>query len=204
MPSRNIIKIDIPDSYYHIYARGVSKSVIYRDPDDKVVFLNLLKRYLSANQVFDKKKFLYPNYSMDIELLAFCLMDNHFHMLIYQHADGSMSGIMKSLLTSYSLYFNKKYNRTGPLFESRYKASNIDSDNYLHHISRYIHLNPKDWRNYSFSSLPYYISGHQSDWVKPKKILDLFDTQKEYEDFVADYEDNKAMIDELKHELASL
>ena len=204
MPSRNIIKLDVPDSYYHIYARGVSKSAIFNNDKDKAVFLNLLKRYLSSDKEYDKRNHQYPNYSKSIELLAFCLMNNHFHMLIYQKDEGAMTGLMKSLLTSYSRYFNKKYNRSGPLFESRYKATNIDSDSYLHHISRYIHLNSKNWSSYSFSSLPYYSGNSNAEWVKPQKILDLFKDKNEYLSFVADYEENKLMIDELKHELASL
>ena len=69
-------------------------------------------------------------------------MPNHIHLLVYQHQPQAMAQFMRSVLTSYSRYFNKRYKRSGSLFESRYKASLISDDAYLEHISRYIHLNP--------------------------------------------------------------
>jgi putative transposase len=147
MPSRNILKIDIPHSYYHVYARGGSRQTIYNDAEDYSVFLNLFKRYLSKEPIKDPAGRKYPHFAESIELLAFCLMPNHFHILLYQHDEKTISSLMRGLMTSYSRYFNKKYNRSGPLFESRYKSSRISDDAYLMHISRYIHLNPKRWKN---------------------------------------------------------
>lgn len=114
-----------------------------------------------------------------------------------------MTEFMRSLLTSYSMYFNKKYKRSGPLFESRYKASLISEDAYLEHISRYIHLNPRDWREYEYSSLPYYLHQITDEWIKPKRIMELFSNPQDYLHFVEDYEKNKEMMDILKHELAN-
>ena len=203
MPSKNILKIDIPDTYYHVYARGSSRRDIFLDPKDKQVFLNLFKRYLSPKNSLDRLGQPYPNYSKDIELLCYCLMDNHFHLLIYQVDQGFMSMLMRGIMTSYSRYFNKKYNQSGPLFESRYKASMIDADDYLTHITRYIHLNPKDWRKYDFSSLQYYTGKLTSDWLHPQKVLDLFASKTDYLEFVADYEDYKESLDNIKYQLAN-
>lgn len=110
---------------------------------------------------------------------------------------------MQSVMTSYSRYFNKKYKRTGPLFESRFRASLITDDAYLHHISRYIHLNPRFWRDYEYSSLPYYLQQDTVSWVRPERILNLFPDPARYEEFVADYEENKKLMDILKKELAN-
>jgi putative transposase len=109
---------------------------------------------------------------------------------------------MRSLLTSYSMYYNKKYKRTGPLFESRYKASMITDDAYLEHITRYIHMNPRNWREYEYSSLPYYLHHITDEWIRPERILSKFGTPAEYLTFMQDYEQHKEMMDILKLELA--
>lgn len=114
-----------------------------------------------------------------------------------------MTEFMRSLLTSYSMYFNKRYKRSGPLFESRYKASRISDDAYLQHITRYIHLNPKHWREYEYSSLPYYLQQVTDEWIQPKRIAELFTSPVAYLEFVEDYQQNKEMLDILKHELAN-
>lgn len=203
MPSRNILKIDTDTTYYHIYARGTNKQAIFTDDKDYAVFLNLLKRYLSPQPIRDAFGRGYPHLYASLDLLAYCLMPNHFHLLIYQIESGSMQTLMRGVMTSYSRYFNHKYKRTGPLFESRYKASTIDTEGYLHHISRYIHLNPKDWQRYKYSSINAYLKGHNQPWLKTSKILGLFnDDMTKYAVFIQDYEDHKSMLDEIKHELA--
>lgn len=203
MPGRNIVKQDAPDSFQHIYARGHSKHKIFMDEQDYITFLNLLQRYLSANEARDPYGVSYPNFYNKLELLAYVLMPNHFHLLIYQRQPGEMSRFMKSMLGSYSRYFNKKYKRTGPLFESRYKASMISDEAYLEHISRYIHLNPQDWRNYEYSSLPYYLQQDEVSWMRPKRILNMFSAPADYLEFVSNYVEQKKMMDILKQELAN-
>lgn len=81
------------------------------------------------------------------------------------------------------MYFNLKYDRVGPLFQSRYKASIINNDPYLIHISRYIHLNPSDYENYKYSSYQSYLGENTYPWLKISKILDLF-KNSDYEEFV--------------------
>jgi len=202
MPSRNILKLDVAGAYYHIYSRGVNKQVIFTDDADYAFFLSLLKRYLSPETTSSKKGVVYPNYYSGIVLHSFCLMPNHIHLLIHQKNKGVMQQLMRSLMTSYSSYFNRKHERRGPLFESRYKASHIDSDSYLQHISRYIHLNPAKWREYPYSSQKYFLGNSQAEWLKPQKILDIFSSRQEYEKFLEDYEGQKEILDDLKHQLA--
>jgi REP element-mobilizing transposase RayT len=203
MPGRNIIKQDVADSFQHVYARGHSKHKIFLDEQDYITFLNLLERYLSAEEARDPYGVPYPNFFNKVELLAFCLMPNHIHMLIYVRQTGAMGRFMRSVMTSYSRYFNKKYKRTGPLFESRYKASMISDESYLEHISRYIHLNPKQWRDYEYSSLPYYLQQDEVSWIRPKRILDMFSEPDEYLQFVSNYVEQKKLMDILKQELAN-
>ena len=202
MPSRNILKTDIPESYYHIYFRGGNRSRIFREARDFEKMLQLFARYLSLEDAKGSSGRAFPNYHGKVELLAFCLMPNHVHLFIYQYQQGAMTEFMRSLLTSYSMYFNKKYKRSGPLFESRYKASLILNDAYHLHISRYIHLNPKRWREYEYSSLPYYLQQVSDDWISPNRVLELFPDTTEYLKFVSDYEEAKELLDILKLELA--
>ena len=200
--SRNVLKIDVPDSYYHIYARGGSRRPIYLDDQDYRVFERLLQRYLSHEETRNSAGVPYDKLYDSIQLLAYCQMPNHFHLLVYQKNEHAMVRLMRGVMTAYSRYFNKKYERTGALFESRYKAVRVTSDSYLLHISRYIHLNPEEWVNYPYSSLfAYEDPGLAPDWLELKPILDLF-SEGTYLDFVADYEDAKQQLKAIKDELA--
>jgi putative transposase len=203
MPSRNVLKVDTPESYYHIYARGHSRQVIFRDDEDHRVFLNVFKRHLSKDEVTDNLGRPYVHLRGEIELLCYCLMPNHFHLLVYQAEQGAMQKLMRSVMTTYSRYFNKKYDSSGPLFESRYKASRISSDPYLMHISRYIHLNPKeDWRVYPYSSIHAYFGIGQPEWLQQERITDLFESLPVYADFIYDHEDYKKSLALIQDELA--
>lgn len=199
MPSRNIIKIDIPESYYHVYARGHGRQKIFRDDEDYLKFQDLFARYLSEDSsASEDRKWLRDN----ISLLCYCLMGNHFHLLLYQKGEGAMSKLMRGIMTSYSMYFNRKYGLSGALFESRYKASRISSDPYLMHISRYIHLNPKDWMAYPHSSIHSYYLG-APDWLQPDKVIELFGSLPKYADFLNDYADYKESLELIENELAN-
>ena len=182
-------KLYVPESYYHVYSRGINKSKIFRDEDDKSVFLNLMKRYLSKTpEVNSRNNRQYPSYFGHIELLSYALMPNHFHLLLYQTDEQDIISFMRSIMTSYSKYFNKKYKHFGPVFQSRYLASLIDSNEYLYHISRYIHLNPSDWKNSTDTSLDFYSGKRHADWISPGKILDLFTSYNSYLKFLEDYD----------------
>jgi len=113
--------------YYHVFNRGTEKRDIFLDRKDKERFLTKLIKYLEEEQV---------------SLLAFCLMPNHFHLLVKQSSDKAISTFMRKLCTAHSMYFNKRYNRVGPLFQGRFKANLIESEAYLLQVSRYINLNP--------------------------------------------------------------
>jgi len=204
MPSRNVIKEYAPQSYYHVYARGNSQQKIFLEASDYHRFLQLFERYLSTEPAYSQTGERYPNFRNQIKLLSYCLMSNHFHLLIYQEGMDDLKRFMQSLMTSYSRYFNLKHKRSGSLFETRYKASRIDRDTYLQHITRYIHLNPRRWQSYRYSSLSYYIHGHAPEWLTTKPILDVFLSRKEYKEFVEDYQGLRNELAELKYQLADL
>ncbi|OGM27951.1 hypothetical protein A2962_03460 [Candidatus Woesebacteria bacterium RIFCSPLOWO2_01_FULL_39_61] len=220
MPQKNTVKISVENSFYHIYNRGVEKRIIFENEQDYRVFLHYLKEALSPplkkedlpkdkvhvqGVSFDRPKRQSKNLHNKIELIAYCLMSNHFHLLIKQVEKGSMETLMRSLLTRYSMYFNKKYKRVGTLFQGTYKASLIDNDRYLLHLTRYIHLNPIEttsdvsrW----YSSYANYLGIKKSNWLNPKLILSFFERAKipelkrvnSYEKFVEDFKKDSAEI----------
>lgn len=203
MPSRNIIKQFDVHSYYHVYNRGVGGQQIYREAADKQQFLKIIARHLDSSDAATKNDgTAYRKFASDLELLCYCLMGNHFHLLFYQAEDQrALTEFMRSILTAYTMYFNRKYKRAGPLFQSVYKSSKISSDSYLTHISRYIHLNPRTYKTYFYSSLSAYLGKQHPVWLQPEKVLTLF-KDSDYMSFLEDYEDHKTMLESLKYELA--
>lgn len=170
-------------AYYHIYNRGNRKQQIFFRHRDYERF---------ADKVIEYKK-KYP-----LEILAYCLMTNHVHFLIKQIADGSISRFMSDLCNSHSRYMNVKYDLVGSLFQGRFKAKKIDKDEYLIHLSRYIHLNPVELLysgsdvferllNYRWSSLKAYLLNKNDEIVNVKTILEYFspkDPVTDYQNFV--------------------
>ena len=202
MPSRNILRTDLAGSYYHVYARGASKQPVFVDAKDKEKFLSLFARYLSPEAAVSNTGQLYPHFYGRVRLMAYCLMGNHFHLFVLQTERGDLAAFMRALMTSYSRYFNLRHGRSGSLFESRYKAALIYDDSYLMHISRYIHLNPRSWKYYPYSSIGYYRKGSEPSWLQTAPVLDRFRDRAGYIAFLYDYEDYKNMLDEIKYDLA--
>jgi len=119
-------RLDVPGALHHIMVRGINKSAIFKDDQDKARFL---ERFGQA--VREGKCTVY----------AWVLMDNHVHVLFKSGKDG-ISAVMRKILSWYAQYFNRRHKRTGHLFENRYKSILCDEDNYLLALIRYIHLNP--------------------------------------------------------------
>ncbi len=204
MPTRNRVKVYIPNTYYHLYNRGWNRTEIFKEHDDYEYFEWLLSRHCSPEPVKDRKGREYAYYSNDVRILAYCLMPNHFHLLVYQFDEPNMiAKLMASILTAYTMYFNKKYHRRGSLFESTYKAVPVVKDEQLLHITRYIHLNHKDFRAWPYSSYLDYIYTSDKDWLETQPILDLFTSIERYVEFVDDYEQLQRERDSIKAELAN-
>ena len=152
-----------PGFLYHLFSRGNNKEKIFFNNSDKEKFIGNLKRF--------KKQFKY-------KLYAYVLMSNHFHLLL-QVKKESISKIMQVIMTSYTMYINKKHDRTGHLFSGRFKSIIVDEDEYLLQVIRYIHLNPvksglcQNPDQYIWSSFSDYLSFNTS-LIDNKKILFLF------------------------------
>ncbi len=211
MPAKNSIKEFVPDSHYHIYNRGIEKRIIFIDDQDRAVFLSYLKTYLlpkdedalhavlanpdSSSKEKDQalKSLRLNNFADTFKLLSYCLMPNHFHFLVKQTEAMTIDCFMQSFCTRYSLYFNRKYRRVGPLFQGLYKAVRVKTDEQFLHLSRYIHRNPiplasqgTSLRSYAYSSYPQYLGLNHAAWVHPEEILAYFSTSqhRDYREFV--------------------
>ena len=137
------------DEFYHIYNRGTEKRNIFTSRSDRDRFLALL--YL-ANQSDPADLKLQGRTLLEIveqrtgsplvEIVAYCLMPNHFHLLIREIEEGGISKFMQKLTTGYTMYFNKRNERSGALFQGKFKATHVADDRYLRYLISYIHLNP--------------------------------------------------------------
>lgn len=212
------------NSYYHIYNRGVEKRLIFLDEEDYIVFLSYLKEYLLPKDTEELQKLLanplltckekdkilkkldLNNFADEITLLAYCLMPNHFHLLIKQKSASSINKFMQSLATRYAMYFNRKYKRVGFLCQDVYKAKPVYTDEQLLSLSRYIHRNDvlivqepvlhtfKKVKGYFSqpSSYPEYLGLRKSAWVHPEEILGYFSKaypQSSYQKFIEEEDD---------------
>ncbi len=134
--------------YYHVYNRGNSKQEIFHDRQDYERFVGLLyvcndNQKLRIKSILGEKGFFETEKEKPIiSIGAYCLMPNHFHLLITPSEDGDVSLFMQKVSTAYVMYYNKKYSRTGSLFEGKFKSKHASSDEYLKYLFSYIHLNP--------------------------------------------------------------
>lgn len=198
MPAKNALKEYHEKGYYHLYNRGVNKAEIFSDIQDYKTFLYYLKLYLCSDKLQVEYLKLDPsrklkNYYDQIRLLAYCLMPNHFHLLVWQKDSEGINYFMRSLTVKYAMYFNRKYKRIGPLFQGVYKAVMIENEPQLVYLSKYIHRNPIELTSgrvleeYPYSSYANYLGKFNQEWVKPEEIKNLFSESKfnqSYQTFV--------------------
>lgn len=199
-----IIKI-APGEYYHICNRAVNKQIIFHDTRDYFRFLFLIL-YFQSPIVFRQtgrlvKEFVLSS-ALDIkdevvkkrtvELVAFCIMPNHFHLVVKELEEGAIAAYMQRVLTAYSKYYNTKYEKSGHVFQGPYRAIHISNDNQLKYLSAYIHRNPRElagWRNkedkYRWSSYQDYIAENRwGDLLALNIVLGQFKDKKQYHEFV--------------------
>jgi putative transposase len=194
-----------------VYNRGVEKRAIFLDDQDYRAFLHFLEIYLSplkplSSPILTRSDLVRPRpvrpIDREVELLAYCLMPNHFHLLVRQVTKDGMTKLIRRIATIYAMYFNERNHRVGTLFQGKYKAVLLDSREQLLHLSRYIHLNPaeltgSDPFNYDYSSYDYYLGRKHAEWINPKPVLSYFHSAgrgqgrikeaSSYQDFVASY-----------------
>ncbi|HEV8666362.1 MAG TPA: transposase [Candidatus Paceibacterota bacterium] len=205
---------------YHVYNRGAHKQRIFTNDADysrfalllhlansdvPIHFSNLHKKYggRSSIEIFENEKFE----KRLVDILAYSLMPNHFHLVVRQREENGIVTFMKKLATGYSMYFNTKYEHSGTLFQGRFKSSLIDTEEYFRYIFSYIHLNPLDilqpgWKNggvkdkkgarkflttYQYSSFSDYPTSNRPERciLSSEEIPDFLKTQNDLEELLA-------------------
>lgn len=156
----------VEKEYYHIYNRGNGKNKIFNHEEDYNRFHKLLyvcnskKSFTFRDSIVGQKidAWDFERGEPLVEICAWVLMPNHFHLILISHRSdlwdenyNPITEFMRKLSTAYAMYFNKKHNRTGSLFEGKFKSKNIKKENYFNYLFSYIHLNPikliqSDWR----------------------------------------------------------
>lgn len=223
----------VNNNFYHVFNRGTEKRKIFLDKFDflrSVHYLFILNDQEQIVSTYRRSKsyergrtsFIDKPRKLLVDVVCFCLMPNHYHLLLRQRVDGGISKFMQKLGTGHTMYFNERYKRNGVLFQGKFKAVHVDTDEQLTHLSRYIHLNPIDliesnWgekgikdkgkvfkflKNYRWSSYPDYIGKKNFPSVINEKFLNqYFDTVKEHERFVKDLITDSEIIQNLTIEV---
>lgn len=210
MPSKYVVREFVKDGIYHVFNRGVDKREIFLDEQDYNLFKYYLYIYVTPLEKVLRRYHNLPirlfnkNLAKEIDLLAYCLMPNHFHLLVRQKSEKGLALFMKQLTNAYAQYFNEKYKRGGSLMEGRYKAVRIIKDEQLMHVSRYVHLNPvvadlAREPEYMWSSYKEYTDEVSSKLCDTKPVLDLFASVYAYKKFVHDQKDYAKKLHEIKH-----
>jgi len=198
-----------PGEYYHVFNRGMNKHLIFHDNADRARFLFLILYFQSPvtfpqigrstksfvkHSVFDigkeiERKIIKAKF---VELTAFCLMPNHFHLIVKEVEENGTSRYMQRVLNSYTKYYNTKYKKSGHLFQGPYKVVHVENNTQLLYLSAYIHRNPrelKEWlnkeNNYPWSSYQDFINKNRFEELLVLDIINgQFKTKNEYDEFV--------------------
>jgi putative transposase len=214
----------VPGEYYHVFNRAAFKTGVFHDQSDWARFMFYLiyfqsptlfpqpgriVRSFSTKEGFElpEQQFMNVIGGRTVELVSFCVMQNHFHLLVRELAEGGIARYMQRVELAYTKYFNTKYEATGHVFQGRYKSVHVKDNRQLLYLSSYIHRNPhelKAWRGkeaeYPWSSLYDYVTANRWGGLLAQEIiLDQFDGSKNsnYADFVRS-STAKILEDELK------
>jgi putative transposase len=220
MPGRDIPLVT--ERIYHVLNRGIASQSVFSAKTDYQRLSEAIFYYQNQNPFLSYSRFLRlptkeraeflqelrAKAKFLVEVVALCLMSNHFHLLLKQAKDGGTSLFMSKLTNSFTRYFNTKNERIGPLFQGKFKAILIETDEQLLHVSRYIHLNPyssylvktpKDLEVYPYSSLPEYLGNLKTDFFQKGFVLNQFKSTISYKEFVFDQADYQRKLDQIKH-----
>lgn len=201
-----------PGEFYHIYNRGTEKRNIFLSKNDYHRFLLLLYHCNNTSNVILRLDKQFDPDSREetlVDIGSYCLMPNHFHLLIREKTQGGISRFMQKLSTGYTMYFNKRHEHSGVLFQGKFKSIHVDSDEYLKYVFSYIHLNPvklidPNWKEngisnhdkaseyiekYHYSSYQDYIGVNRPEGVIITKdsMPNYFSSENEYERTVSDW-----------------
>lgn len=199
-----------PNEFLHVYNRGIAKSIIFCNDRDRKRFLFLIM-ILQIPETVKNMDRMFKDFVLDpeayiknfdsaglknrkVELISFCLMPNHFHLLIREVKKGGISKYMQRLQNAYTKYFNTKYDRSGHLLQGSYKAVLIESNEQLLYVFSYIHKNPRELKEFKNKELKYFWSSYQDcvlanrwgEFLKPEILTGQFSSERgeSYKNFV--------------------
>ena len=209
MPQRKIILAT--GETYHIFNRSVRRMPIFTSKVEFNIFLMAARYYLQINppvkfSIYREQK---NKYEVDlsktlVKILGYCLMPDHYHFILTQLKKEGIKKFIHRLSTSYSCYFNIKHNQKGPVFESKFKAVRVETQEQLIHLSRYIHLNPatsfivEDPIAWDYSSYKIYLDKEKSDFIDPSNPMADF-IPEDYQKFVLDQKDYQRELKNIQH-----
>jgi putative transposase len=168
----------VPGHYYHFYNRGAHRTSIFREEDNYVFVLRKVKSYCR---------------SLALVPVAYCLMPNHYHLLIRQDGEDRAGLLPQRVFNSYSKAYNKRYEHSGTLFESNYRVVLVEDEAHLLHLCRYIHANPvrhglaPDLAEWPYSNYLEWIGERNGTLVDRDFVRAHFPSVDDYHDFVLDY-----------------
>jgi REP element-mobilizing transposase RayT len=181
-----------PNGYYHLSNRGAHRLDLFRNDADYVFLLKYLRKFVE---------------SYDITVIAYCLMSNHYHLLLRQNGEIAISQLMQALFNVSTKAFNTKYNHTGTIFEGPYKAVTVESTPYLLQLCRYIHRNPLEAgmvvrpEQWPYSNYPELIGIRNGTLADHEFVAENFGTTAEYQTFVMESVPPEKNQQELRHYL---
>jgi len=215
MPVRKIPLVT--GSIYHIVNRGVASMSIFLDKTHYQHSLETLLyyqknpkvrfSYFARQQFLEKNKLKVKLQKKLVKIIGYCLMSNHFHLLLEQSVDNGISDFMRKFSNSYTRYFNTKNKRIGPIFQGNFKSVLIETEELLLHVLRYIHLNPysanivanlNELKHYQYSSLPEYFGLTKTDYCHKDTILSYFKSNRSFQSFVFDNSDSQRSLSKIK------
>ncbi len=201
----------INEGFYHVFNRGVEKRQIFLNDRDYDRFLQTIYYYQYDKpkpKFSNQKRFKLNDFNKNnkiVEIICYCLMPNHFHLLLKQLKDGGIQEFANKISNSYTKYFNIKHGRVGHLFQGAFKATFIETDEELLHVSRYIHLNPyvadltKNLETFPYSSYPDFLGISSGQICVAEPILNFFKNGAEYKQFINDHQDYAERLHKISH-----
>jgi len=212
----------VTNEIYHVLNRGVASLPTFLDKNDFKRAIETMLYYQNQSPPLKYAKFLELSRERRqrllgelkrekkvwVEILTYCLMPNHFHFLLKQVVDNGISKFVGQFANSYTRYFNTKHNRTGPLFQGKFKAKRVETEEQFVHLSRYIHLNPysggiiktqKQLADYPFSSLKEFLDTSSFSVCNQEPLMASFKNRQTYREFVFNQADYQRKLELIKH-----
>lgn len=211
----------INEGIYHVFNRGVERRPVFTNNKEHQRFIDTIWFYrfpqqlrlssflaLSASeQEAFQRSLATQEKNKSVTLLAYCLMPNHFHLIVKQNQEKGISAFIANITNSYTKYFNTKHRRPGSLFQGPFKAVRVETDEQLLHLSRYIHINPvvsgiiqtEMLSSYQWSSLPEYENRSTFSLCDRTWLTQFYSSTGKYRQFLYDQIDYAKKLEAIKH-----